>query len=214
MIRVLIVEHFLLARSGIKRSLEEQGDIAVIGEAGTSEQAIALARQKLPDIVLLGINIPGLGGLETIRRLVRLNETLRVIVLSAHMDGPYPARALDLGAIGYLGKHCDNTELLKAVRRVAKGKAYIGADVAQTMVLNHLDPEDMPIATLSARELSVLVMVSEGLDRTSISNKLCVSPKTVSTYRSRLMRKLGVRSDVLLTHLCLQHGLIDIPRVA
>ena len=214
MIRVLVVEHFLLVRSGIKRSLEELSDIEVVGEAGTSEQAIGMARQLQPDIVLLGINIPGLGGLETIRRLIRLNETLRVIVLSTHIDGPYPARALDLGAMGYLGKRCDDTELVTAVRRVAQGRAYIGAEVAQTMVLNHLDPEDMPITTLSARELSVMIMVSEGLDRAAISDKLSVSPKTVSTYRSRLLRKLGVNSDVHLTHICFQHGLIDIPSVA
>lgn len=209
MIKILLVDHYCLVRSGMRALLDAETDMEVTAEAGTGEAAVAVARTARPDVVLLNTDLPGMGSLEITRRLRRLEPAPRVIALGAQRDGPLPTCFLEVGARGYLTKTCEQAELVAAIRRVARGGHHVGRDVAQSLVLDRLRESPTPMSRLTPRELAVMVMVSQGQNRTEISSRLCVSPKTISTYRTRLMRKLGATSDVQLTHLSITHGLIE-----
>jgi two-component system invasion response regulator UvrY len=211
MIRVLLADPRRLVRAGLKGLLEEEGGIEVVAEAESGDEAFALARELRPDAALVdtGINDPGV--LETVRRLGRLQGCLRVMALGDPDCGPLPVRILELGASGFLSKHADGTELRRAVGELQAGKRYVCAEVARRLVFNEINSQHDPVGGLSPRELSVMLMLSEGRRRDEISDRLCISPKTVSTYRSRLLQKLGVRNDVDLAHLALRHGLLAPP---
>ena len=209
MVRVLLADDHNLVRTGIRHLLQEARDIEVVAEAQSGEEAIVLATEHNPDVVMMDVSMPGMGGLEATRKLLRINPNFKIIVLTVHIDGPVPARMLEAGAIGYLTKGCDPEEMIQAVRMAHRGQRYVCAEVAQHMVLHHFDGSRTPIENLSRRELQVMVLVSQGHSIQEISKKLCLSPKTVSTYRSRLFKKLGANTDVELTHLALRHGLIE-----
>jgi two-component system, NarL family, invasion response regulator UvrY len=209
MIRVLIADDHKLVRTGIKHLLEEEVGIDVIAEATTGEDAVAQARMTSPDVVLLDVSMPGMGGLEAARKLLRMDPSCKIIVVTMHTDGPVPAKMLEVGAMGYLTKSCDPEEMVQAVRTVYRGQRFVCGEIARLMVLNHFDGSRTPIENLSRRELQILVMVSQGDSMDEICTKLCLSPKTVSTYRSRIRKKLGTRTDVELTHIALRHGLIE-----
>lgn len=214
MITVLLVDDHELVRTGIKRLLADVIDIEVVGEADNGETALAMAKETMPDVVLMDVTMPGIGGLEATRKLLRIHPDIRVIGVSVHADGPLPARMLEVGAAGYLTKGCALEEMVRAIRRVAAGQRYVGADIAQQMVLHNLGGGHPPIEKLSPRELEVLMLVSQGHKLQQISDKLCLSPKTISTYRTRLLRKLDATGDVELTHMALRLGLIEPRRSA
>jgi two-component system, NarL family, invasion response regulator UvrY len=209
MIRVLLADDHKLVRKGIRSLLAGSNRVEVIAEAGSGEEAIRLARTCAPDVVLMDVGMPGMGGLEATRKLLRAVPTAKVIVLSVYVSGPVPSRMLEAGASGYLSKACDAREMIRAIQTVHAGDRYVCAEIAQHLVLSHLNGSRPPIDSLSGRELEVLVLVSKGEGLQQISEKLCLSPKTVSTYRRRLMKKLGLQTDVELTHLALRHGLIE-----
>lgn len=209
MIHVLIADRQTLMRSGIRRLLADESDISVVAEASRIEQALATVRLGKVDVLLLDVNLPGMDSVEATRRLLRLNEDLKIVVLGAYASGPYPVHLFKAGIAGYLTKTSSGKEMLLCIRKVVRGQRHVGADVAQTLLLDQLQDGNAPLGCLTQRELSVLVLLSQGHHRSEISTKLCVSPKTISTYRTRLMRKLGARSDVELTHLSLRHGLIS-----
>lgn len=209
MVRVLLADDHNLVRTGIKRLLSEAKGINVVAEATNGEDAIALASAHMPDVILMDVSMPGMGGLEATRKLLRINPNFKIIVVSVHVDGPVPSRMLEAGAIGYLTKGCDPEEMIRAITQAHKGERFVCAEVAQHMVLRHFDGSLTPIDSLSQRELQVMLMVCEGRSIQKISETLCLSPKTISTYRSRLLKKLGATTDVELTHLALRHGLIE-----
>jgi two-component system invasion response regulator UvrY len=153
--------------------------------------------------------MPGIGALEATRRLLRINSRFKIIALTAQAAGPLPLRMLEAGAIGYLTKGCTTDEMLQAISVVQRGEQYVCAEVAQHIVKSHVNGQHSQIGGLSRRELQVLVMVSEGKKNQEISKRLCLSPKTISTYRTRLFNKLGVRTDVALAHIALCHGLVE-----
>ncbi len=205
---VLIIEQYAIVRSGFRQLLAQVSDLEVIGEAARGEEAIRLARTLTPQIVLLDVGVADMSGLEMARRLGRLRPAPSVVALGVYRDGPYPTHLLEMGVRGYITRDCSQDELVLALRKAGRGERYLGDEVARGMVLGRYEADKAPISTLTARELSVMVMVAQGHDRATISEKLCVSPKTVSTYRTRVLRKLGATSDVELTHLSLRHGLI------
>ena len=209
-IGVVVCDTHQLSRNGLIRLLAEEEDIDLLAECDRGEDAIRLAREHRADVLLIDMEIPDLGGLEVARRLRRTDGSSQVILVGIHAEGPIPARALESGASGYLTRGCAPLEVVKAVRRAAEGRRYVDAEVAQSMVIDRLNPGQSPIATLTARELTVMVMVCNGYDRQTISERLCLSPKTVSTYRTRIMRKLGTANDVELTHLSYRHGLLEL----
>ncbi len=211
MIRVLLVDDHELVRTGVRHILDEASDIEVIGEASTGEEAIAYVRETLPDLVLMDVNMPGIGGIEATRRILRINPDLKVIALTVHSDNPFPNQLHDAGALGYLTKGCPAEEMLKAVRLVASGKPYVSNEVSQKLALAQMSGNvaDLPFGKVSQREMQVLMMIIQGTKTQDISDSLYLSPKTVSTYRHRLYEKLEVETDVELTHLAIRHGLVE-----
>ncbi|HKJ95905.1 MAG TPA: UvrY/SirA/GacA family response regulator transcription factor [Gammaproteobacteria bacterium] len=210
MINVVLVDDHQLVRTGIRRILDDADDVHVIGEAQSGEEAIKLVGELRPNVVLMDVHMPGMGGLEATRKLLRVAPDARIIALTVHVDEPYPSRLLEAGAFGYLTKGCDEAEIVKAIREVALDRRYISADIAQQMALSGLEGGSRdPFEKLSQREIQVMLMVTEGHRLQEISDRLCLSPKTVSTYRYRLYEKLGVTNDVELTRLVIRHGLID-----
>jgi len=210
MIKILLVDDHKLVRSGIRRILDADPGIDVIGEAQNGEDAIRMARELKPDIVLMDVSMPGIGGLEATRKMVHFDANIRIIALSVHRDDPFPARLLEAGAMGYVTKDCAAEEIISAVRKVHDGERYIDAELARQLALSKLPGyKKSPLEGLSQREMQVLLMVVQGRPIQDISDQLFISPKTVSTYRYRLFEKLGVSNDVELTRLAMRYGLID-----
>jgi two-component system invasion response regulator UvrY len=211
MIRVMLVDDHRLVRAGLKRVLSEVPDIEVVGEAGTGEEALELAKKHPPDVVLMDVNMPGMGGLETTRRLVARMPQVKVVAVSMHLEEPYPSRMLEAGAAGYISKDSAADEVATAIRRVHSGGHYVAADVAGNLAATLIKggPGSAPFEQLSQRETQVMLMVTKGYSTQAISDRLCLSPKTVSTYRYRLFEKLGVANDVELTRLAMRYGLLD-----
>lgn len=209
MVNILIADQQTLMRIGIHRLLSDESDLSVVAEAGRIEQVLATIRLSKVDVLLMDINLPGMDSVEATRRLLRVDADLKIVVLGAHASGPYPVHLFKAGIAGYLTKASSSEEMLLCIRKVFRGQRHVSADVAQTLLLDQIQDGDTPLGCLTPRELSVLVLLSQGHQRCEIASKLCVSPKTISTYRTRLMRKLGARSDVELTHLSLLHGLIS-----
>ena len=206
---VVLVDDHQLVRSGIARLLGDARDIRVVGEASSGEEALRLVRETRPGVVLMDVSMPGIGGLEATRKLLRAVPGLAIVALTIHVDEPYPTRLLEAGAMGYLTKGCDESEIVAAIRTVARGERFIGADIARQMALAGFSGGGSGLERLSRREMQVMVMVAQGYKQQEISDSLCLSPKTVSTYRYRLYEKLGVETDVELAHVAIRHGMID-----
>lgn len=210
MIRILLADDHQLVRTGLRHILSSARDVEIVGEAASGEEAVQLVRELAPDLVLMDVNMPGIGGIEATRRIRRAQPKTQVVAVTVHVDTPFPEQLHDAGALGYVTKGCPSDELLSAVRTVASGRPYIAGEVSQRMTLARLtgvDP-DSPFANLSQREMQVMMMITQGQRTQDISDSLCLSPKTVSTYRHRLFEKLQVETDVELTHLALRYGLI------
>jgi two-component system invasion response regulator UvrY len=213
MIRIILVDDHDLFRSGIRSLLQDQADIVVIGDCATGEEAVEAVRTDPPDVVLMDIGMPGIGGIEATRRVLKIAPQVRVIALTALSDEPFPNRLLDAGALGFLSKSCADEELLSAIRTVMQGGHYISAEVAKKLTLANFRRGDAPtiFSKLTPREMQVMTMVVNCQSNQQISDSLFLSPKTVSTYRHRLFEKLGVSNDVELTHLAMRHGLLEFP---
>jgi len=209
-IKVLVVDDHELVRIGISRMLADVEGIKVIGEAASGEDAIRMVREQSPDVVLMDVQMPGIGGLEATRKIQRIDDSIRVIAVTVCDEEPFPSRLLKAGAAGYLTKGADLQEMVKAIRVVNAGQRYISADIAQQMALKPFrDDQDSPFDELSERELQITMMVVNCHRVQEISDKLCLSPKTVNSYRYRVFEKLGITSDVELTLLAVRHGLVD-----
>lgn len=208
MIRVFLLDDHALVRTGFRLILSQETDIDVVGEAASGEEGLATIRKLKPDIVLCDLHLPGVSGLEVTDRIVRGEYGSRVIIVSVQDDGPMPRKLLAAGASGYLGKACAADELLRAVRAVARGKRYLGADVAQRLALGELDSSS-PFDALSPREFEVAMMLCRGLRPEDVARRLRLSPKTVATHKSRMFAKLDVGDTVAMARMAAQFGLID-----
>ncbi|SOB75664.1 two component transcriptional regulator, LuxR family [Marinobacter sp. LV10R510-11A] len=219
MIRVLVVDDHELVRSGITRMLADDPDIDVIGQSSSGEDAIEFVRKSRPDIVLMDIRMPGIGGLEATRRILRIDDTIRVIVVTACADDPYPARVMQSGATAYITKGADIREMVRAIRMAHSGQRYISPEIAQKMALKQLGgdkDEDGDLSLfdrLSEREMQIAMMVVDCQKVQNISDKLCLSPKTVNSYRYRIFEKLEISSDVELALMAVRFGLLDAHKV-
>ena len=184
MINVLIVDEQELVRTGLRHILERCPEIGEISEVSTGERAIAVCKNDAPDVILLDLSLPG--------------------------KSPYPNRLLDAGASGYLTKDCDSHELVQAIRSVADGERYLGAEAAKQLALS-LFPgtAESPFESLSGREMEILLKLAEGSRIPDIASLLCLSPKTVATYKYRIYEKLGTRSEVGLLRMAMRYGLLE-----
>lgn len=210
MIKVMLVDDHDLVRTGIKRLLEDHPDIKIVGEATSGEQALEQVTENDPDVVLMDINMPGIGGLEATRKLLQRKPKLKIIVVTMHEDDMFAQRLLKAGAMGYLTKGATVDEILQALQAVMANQRYLCPSIAQQIALSQMtEEESSPFDSLSERELQVLLMMMDGQSISVISEKLCLSPKTVSTYRTRLYAKLGVQNDIELARLALQFGVVE-----
>ena len=210
-IKILLVDNQALVRSGLRRLLDDIDGLAVVGEASSGEDAVDAVSDLEPDVVLMDAQVAGIGGLEAIRRIARRHPAVGIVVITMQIDDPVQPQFLEAGAAGYLTKHCGVEEIADALRVVAHGERYISADIARQMALSMLPGnEHSPFDRLSQREVQVMMMVAQGQDVHDISERLCLSSKTVSTYRYRLFDKLGVENDVELTRLAIRHGIVGI----
>ncbi|HCR7668342.1 TPA: UvrY/SirA/GacA family response regulator transcription factor [Salmonella enterica subsp. enterica serovar Typhi] len=218
MINVLLVDDHELVRAGIRRILEDIKGIKVVGEACCGEDAVKWCRTNAVDVVLMDMNMPGIGGLEATRKIARSTAdikvimlTVHVIMLTVHTENPLPAKVMQAGAAGYLSKGAAPQEVVSAIRSVYSGQRYIASDIAQQMALSQIEPAktETPFASLSERELQIMLMITKGQKVNEISEQLNLSPKTVNSYRYRMFSKLNIHGDVELTHLAIRHGLCN-----
>lgn len=210
-VNILLVDDHELFRSGLKSILQNRRDLLVMDEAASGEEAIEKVRKKLPDLVLMDVNMPGIGGMETTRRLRRMYPELLVIAVTVLNNDPFPRQLLDAGARGFVTKGDSAGELLTAIDAVLQGKYHISGSVAQKLALSGFkgEAEASPLAMLSPREMQTMLMIARGKSTGEISDVMYLSPKTVSTFRKRLFEKLGVASNVELSHLALRYKLVD-----
>ena len=208
-IKVLIVDDHALVRVGMRMILSAELDIEVVADVESGELAIPLIRTLRPDIVLCDLHLPGVSGLEVTERVVKGDYGSRVIIVSVLEDGPLPKRLLEAGAFGYVGKGGDASELLRAVRDVARGKRYLGSRIAQHLALSGIGGGGSPLDELSPRELEVSLLLVQGWRQEQIAKRLCLSAKTVSTHKTRLFEKLEIRDTVALARLLGQYGFLD-----
>lgn len=209
MTKLMIVEDHDLVRTGLRNILEGVAGLELVAEAANGEDAIVLARQHRPDVILMDVGLPGLSGLETTERILKTQPDIRIIILTAFTEPPLPARLLDIGASGYLTKACDARELIVAVKAVSRGERYIGSEIAQQLALSLLPgTPQSPFQELTARELEVMMMLTQGMKMNAIAEVINVSPKTIATYKYRIYDKVGVNSEVELLRLALRYGLV------
>ncbi|CED71815.1 response regulator UvrY [Aliivibrio wodanis] len=210
MIKVFLVDDHELVRTGIRRILEDVRGIKVVGEADSGEDAVKWCRTEQADIVLMDMNMPGIGGLEATKKILRFNPDMKVIVLTIHTENPFPTKVMQAGAAGYLTKGAGPDEMVNAIRMVQSGQRYLSPEIAQQMALSQFTPDsENPFKELSERELQIMMMITKGEKVTDISEQLNLSPKTVNSYRYRLFSKLNISGDVELTHLAIRHGILD-----
>lgn len=211
-IRVLLVDDHRVVRAGLRTLLNLEPDIDVVGEAGTGEAALERARALRPDVVIMDLEMPGMDGLEATRALATLSPPPRVLVLTSHSEEDSLLPVLDAGAHGYVQKTNADTDLISAIRVVMHGEVFLYPSAAKQLLQGyrtaHSKGHVNPLEELSEREQQVLGMAAEGYNSFEIGKKLFLSPKTVDTYRSRMMRKLGLDSRAALVQFALKMGLL------
>ena len=210
-IKVLIVDDHELVRFGFKSLLGTQDSIDVLDTLCSGEGAINWCRDNNGnvDVILMDINMPGIGGIEATHRISKFWSGIGIIIVTVHDAGPLPKQLLNGGAKGYLTKGNGVEEMITAINDVSQGKHYIAKDIAQQLALSVLPGDVNPLDTLSRREIQVLMMISQGTKTQEISEILNLSPKTISTYRTRLNEKLNVNSDIEMLHLAMKYGVLD-----
>lgn len=211
--RLLVADDHLVLRAGLRMLIDAQPDMKVIGEADNGSQVLALTENLQPDLVLLDLSMPGLGGLEILPLLKKITPRTLILILTMHDDESYLRQALRDGAAGYVLKRAADTELLSAIRAVMRGEVYVHPSLTRAL-LDDILPENKgssenPWDELSEREKEVLLRVARGFTSAKIAEQLSLSPKTVDTYRSRGMEKLGLRSRAALVQHALSHGLLS-----
>lgn len=208
-IRVMLVDDHAVVRMGFKLLLQEAADIDVVAEAATGEEALKRYPDVKPDVVVLDIAMPGMGGLEAVTRLLAKDPDVRILILSAHEDSIHPKRLLKLGAAGYLSKRVAPEELIHAIHEVAAGNVFLDSTIARTMAEQALSGQQTPVEILSDREFEIFMLLAKGQSVAGIATTLFVSPRTVGTHLYNIKQKLNAANSAELTLIALRHGLLD-----
>ena len=208
-IKVMLVDDHAVVRMGFKMLLESASEIKVIAEAENGEAGIKGYMEHKPDVVVMDITMPGMGGMEAIERILAKDSNAKILVLSAHEDSVHPKRVLNAGAMGYLTKRSAAEELIKAIRTVAGGKKYIEASVAQQMAIQQLSGEQNPVDVLSEREFEVFMSLAKGKTTNEIAETLFLSPRTVGTHLYNIKQKLNANNSAEIALIAMRSGLID-----
>jgi DNA-binding NarL/FixJ family response regulator len=210
MIKVLIADDHAIVRGGLKQVVADSPDIVVAGEAASGPEALDLVAKNEWDVVVLDIAMPGRGGMEVLRQIKNLKPNLAVLMLTMYPEKQYAVRALKSGAAGYLTKESAPAELIAAIRKVAAGGRYISAALAEKLALDlRIDTGKLPHERLSDREHQVMQMIASGKTPTEIAETLCLSVKTISTYRSRILEKMAIKTSAEMMSYAIKHGLVE-----
>lgn len=209
MTRVMLVDDHAVVRMGFRMLLGAKGEVDVVAEAGSGEEALQAYAQTKPDVVVMDLSMPGMGGLEAVRRLLAQDPKARVLALSAHEDTAHPQRVLKAGALGYLAKRSAPEALLAAVAAVARGERYVDAQTAQVLALAQIEGDTSPTEALSEREFSVFLQLARGASVAQIAENLKLSPSTVGTHLYHIKQKLGASNQSEITLVALRWGLIE-----
>jgi len=211
-IRILLADDHVVLRAGLRALLDAEEDMVVVGEAGTGEEAIDAVERLNPDVVVMDLSMPGMGGLEATRRIAALGKDTRVLVLTMHAEEEYLLAVLEAGGMGYVKKTSADEDLTNAIRTVARGEVFLYPSAAKLLLqgfrVRGEPSEPDPLAQLSEREREVLLYTAEGYSSSEIGEKLFISPKTVDTYRSRIMEKLKLTHRSELVRFALKTGLL------
>ncbi len=208
-IRVLLADDHAVVRAGFRRLLETAADIDVVGEAGSGAEAMRMCSELSPDVTVMDLSMPEIGGLDAIAGLEEQKSGTRVLVLSVHENEPFPSMALRGGAMGYLTKRCAPDELIAAVRKVASGKRYLAKDVAEKLALGQPSEEGAALEELTRREFQVFSQLARGESVNEIAKKLFLSPKTVHVHRANVLKKLNASSAAELVRIAIRNGIVD-----
>jgi DNA-binding NarL/FixJ family response regulator len=211
-----VVDDHELVRMGLVRMLSDVEDFDVIGEACSGEEAIQMTRELSPDVILMDVKMPGMGGLEATKKLLQYHDNVKIIAVTAMDDDLFPTRLLQAGAMGYVTKGADLAEIIKAIRTVSSGNLYMTDAIAQQLALKNLGigkADTSPFELLSERELQTALLICTGKKALEIADTFCVSPKTINSYRYRIFDKLDINSDVELTLLAVKHKVLDVDSV-
>jgi len=208
-IKILLVDDHAVVRMGFKMLIEAEDDITVIGEAESGEVAIKLFQELKPDIIVMDITMPGIGGIEAIDRIMAKDKNTKILVLSAHEDSVHPKRVLNAGAMGYLTKRSAAEELIKAIKSIHQGKRYLEPSIAQQMAITQLSGESNPVEILSDREFEVFIALAKGKSTNDIADTLCLSPRTVGTHLYNIKQKLNANNSAEIALIAIRCGLID-----
>ena len=206
---VMLVDDHAVVRMGFRMLLEGSTDIKVLGEADSGEEAVRRFGELRPDVIVMDISMPGIGGLEAIDRILAKDPEMRILVLSAHEDAMHARRVLKAGAAGYLTKRSAAEELMRAIRMVSQGKTYLEPGIAQQMAVEQVSGERNPVDTLSEKEFKVFLSLASGRSVQEIAEVMSLSPRTVGTHLYNIKQKLGASNSAELAILAIRAGLID-----
>lgn len=206
---MMLVDDHAVVRMGFKMLLETDAEIKVVSEADSGEQAIQRYVEFKPNVVVMDITMPGIGGLEAIERILAKDSAAKILVLSAHEDSVHPKRVLNAGAMGYLTKRSAAEEMIKAIRVVASGKKYLEAGVAQQMAIQQLSGEQNPLDVLSPREFEVFMALAKGKTTNEIAETLFLSPRTVGTHLYNIKQKLNANNSAEIALIAMRSGLLE-----
>jgi len=207
-IKIVLVDDHAVVRAGVKRLLEQEALYDVIGEAESGEKAYQLFGELNPDIMVMDLSMPGMGGLEAMRRILMRYEKAKILVLSMHEDLSFANQALKLGAKGYLIKNTVGDDLVKSIQALSKGEVFLSDEIAKKIAMQSIDGDQDPIDTLSAREFEIFRLLAEGLEMDAIATTLNISSKTVSNYQTMIKQKLNIHTPVELIRYAIKAGVI------
>ena len=208
MIRILLVDDHAVVREGYRRLLERRADLRVVAEAGSAEDALQIVREGMPDLTVLDLSLPGMGGIELTRRILQRHPEAHILIFSMHRDPLFAAQALRAGALGYVTKSSSPDVLIQAVYKIARREKVLSPDIAPEMALTLLEGTSNPAEELSPREFEILRLLLDGRGNEEIGNILNLSPKTVQNVHYQIKTKLGVRTDIELARLAMRLKLI------
>jgi DNA-binding NarL/FixJ family response regulator len=207
-INIILVDDHAVVRAGVRRLLEQEPLFDVIGEAESGEKAYQLFGELNPDVMVMDLSMPGMGGLEAIRRILMRDEKAKILVLSMHEDLSFANQALKLGAKGYLIKNTLGDDLVKAIEVISRGDIFLSDEIAKKIAVSSIDGGQDPIHDLSAREFEIFRLLAEGFEVDAIATTLNISSKTVSNYQTMIKQKLNIHTPVELIRYAIKTGVI------
>ena len=208
-INILLVDDHSVVRMGFKMLIENESDMAVICEEESGELGITAFKEHKPNVVIMDITMPGMGGLDAIERIIAFDKKAKILVLSAHEDSVHPKRALSAGALGYLTKRSAAEELIKAIRSVNGGTKYLEPTISQQMAITQLSGENNPVEILSDREFEVFMDLAKGKSTNEIADTMCLSPRTVGTHLYNIKQKLNANNSAEIALIAIRSGLLE-----